>query len=287
MISHAGSTTAARFFSQNRGKAIAFSSMGFPVAEAILPALAVAVTAWADWRLAWLGSTVALLFVILPTLLFLCWKAPMADQAVEHTEASVKQKQFRRGEVLKDSGFYCIIPAAVFTPFVVTALFFHQVALAARVNWSLELIGSAFTFYAVCHLLALVAGGPLTDRLGAAKALPFALLPIIIALLVLGYWHSSLAVYVYMGLIGATQGLAGAASNAIWAERYGVLNLGAIRSMTVSLMVLSTAAAPILLGYLLDSSLTIGQVGTGFSLVACLSALLVFFAPDIEQKKII
>ena len=44
---------------------------------------------------------------------------------------------------------------------------------------------------------------------------------------------------------------------ALWAELYGVAHLGAIRALTVSLMVLSTALAPGLMGWLIDGGVSL------------------------------
>jgi len=54
-------------------------------------------------------------------------------------------------------------------------------------------------------------------------------------------------------LMGATAGGATVVLGAVWAELYGSEHLGAIRSLSVALLVLSTAIAPGLMGLLIDT----------------------------------
>ena len=55
-----------------------------------------------------------------------------------------------------------------------------------------------------------------------------------------------------MFFLGAAMGAALPINNAMWAELYGTRYLGEIKAMSTSLLVLSTALAPYLLGIFLD-----------------------------------
>ncbi|WP_092118592.1 MFS transporter [Desulfonatronum thiosulfatophilum] len=287
MISHVGMTTAARYFPAHRGRAVALAAMGFPLAEAVLPAAAAFLVVWSSWRLPWLAGAVFLCLLVLPALAFLARNAPQPQELVGKNPAGSKsgpdRSRFNRREVLRDPGFYLILPATLFTPFAVTALFFHQTAFAAERGWSLEMLGAGFSFYALCHFGALFAAGPLVDRLGAGKALPLALLPIISGLLILASVPGSTVLYIYLGLVGTTQGLAATAAGTIWAERYGVLHLGAIRSMNQSIMVVATSISPILLGYFLDRDVTIAALALSLAVLAGLASLSARMGAVIER----
>lgn len=80
-----------------------------------------------------------------------------------------------------------------------------------------------------------------------------------------------------MILLGITQGFASTAAGAVWAERYGVLHLGAIRSLVQAIMVVSTAIAPVLFGFLLDLHISLpalsAATATGIFGAACLALL--------------
>ena len=44
---------------------------------------------------------------------------------------------------------------------------------------------------------------------------------------------------------------------AVWAEIYGVENLGAIRSLATSFVVLSTALSPVVMGWMIDYGVSV------------------------------
>ena len=288
MMSHIGMTTAARYFTAHRGRAVALAAMGFPLAEAVLPAGAALLLLWVGWRAPWVVGAGLLCLLILPVLTFLSRGAPSAHEVASKDHSATPgtgRSRFNRRDVLRDPGYYLILPATLLTPFTVTALFFHQMAFAEELGWSLELLATGFSVYAACHLGALFVAGPLVDRLGAARALPLALAPIITGLVLLATVASPLIVYAYLGLVGATQGLSATASGAIWAERYGILHLGAIRSMNQSIMVVSTAISPILLGFFLDKHVGITTLALGLAGCAVLAALLARMGAWLEGRK--
>ncbi len=296
MMSHIGMTTAARYFAAHRGRAVALAAMGFPLAEALLPAGAALLLLWVGWRVPWVVGAGLLCLLILPVLILLSRGAPppqaMAAKTPSGTKQGAKQgtnlgtdrSRFSRRDVLRDLGYYLILPATLLTPFTATALFFHQMAFAEELGWSLELLAAGFSVYAACHLGALFIAGPLVDRLGAARALPLALIPIITGLVLLASVSSPLIVHAYLGMVGATQGLSATASGAIWAERYGILHLGAIRSMNQAVMVVSTAVSPILLGFFLDKHVGIATLALWLAGCAVLAALLARMGAWLEGR---
>lgn len=70
MLSHIGMTTADRYFSLRRGKAVGFSAGGFPLSEPLLPFLISMLIAFVGWRGSWIGSAVILLGILLPLMLW-------------------------------------------------------------------------------------------------------------------------------------------------------------------------------------------------------------------------
>lgn len=89
----------------------------------------------------------------------------------------------------------------------------------------------------------------------------------------------------YLVLVGITQGLVATAGGAVWAERYGVLHLGAIRSMAQAVMVLSTAIAPVLLGILLDLGVGLNALAMGIAAAMAMVSLLACVPLLLESQK--
>ena len=273
LMGHIGLTTAGRYFRENRGKIMALTSGGFPLAEALLPMSAGLVLAVTGWRTPWLVATGVLVLALLPLLLFLCRHASHPQAAFEHATSNNSeppQRQHTRRDVLRDPGFYLMLPAALATPFTITAVLFHQSAFADLRGWSTEQMGLAFTGFAIGHVLSLFVGGPLVDRIGAQRSMGYGLAPIFCSMLVLGLSDSAWTPYLYLALSGMSLGIIGAAAGAIWPERYGTRHIGAIRSMAQASMVFSTALSPVLTGLLLDAG--IGTTGVALTLAVLILA---------------
>lgn len=266
MLSHLGMTVAGRYFCRSRGRIMALTAAGFPLAEASLPAVAGLLVIRYGWRFPWFLSAAVVILLALPLLLLLARRA-VHPQRLAWDQTSASGPQLTRGQMLRDPGFYLVLPATLVTPFVITALLFHQTSIADLQGWPLVTVSRAFIGFALGHLASLFLAGPLIDRWGARRSLPMALLPMLSGLLVLGLCTADWTPYLYLSLTGATLGVVNTASGAFWPERYGVRHVGAIRSVSQAAMVFSTAVAPLFLGLLLDAGLPVATIGV---LLACL-----------------
>ncbi|MDZ7748345.1 MAG: MFS transporter [Halofilum sp. (in: g-proteobacteria)] len=275
LMSHIGVTTMGRHFDAGRGTAVSVANAGFPAAEALFPPLGVALLALLGWRHTWLAIGVVLALLLVPLVLWLLRGHGEREQQRRteldaHAAASGAERSWLLSEVLRDPHFYRVLPAMLVTPFAVTGLFFHQAALAADKGWTLAWFASAFVVYALAQIAGTLASGPLVDRAGAARLLPFFLLPIAAGLGPLAGSDAAWVAPAFMLGAGLTAGAGMTLLGALWAEMYGVLHLGAIRSLTWALVVFASALAPALFGYLMDA-------GTGVEAIAggCLVAALV------------
>ncbi|MCA1797151.1 MAG: MFS transporter [Geobacteraceae bacterium] len=281
MLTHLGMTVAGRYFHLGRGRIMALTAAGFPLAEAILPAGAGFIMAqnwWGGWRLPWFGAAFFLLLVVLPLLFWLA-RGAQHPAHMHSTDSAATPDSLSRAQVLRDPGFYILLPATLAAPFSVTALMFHQSTIGELRGWSLEMIATSLSCFALGHFVSLFAAGPLIDRLGAQRSLPLVLLPMGCGMLVLAFSATDWTPYLYLGLVGTTMGGSGAAGGALWPERYGTRHIGAIRSLAQATLVFSTALAPFLGGYLLDTSASATVFALALGAGIALSIVLVFFAP--------
>jgi MFS family permease len=99
--------------------------------------------------------------------------------------------------------------------------------------------------------------GAAIDRFGAKSVLPYFLLPLCAACFALAVSGPAWSLFVVMVLLGVSYGMSSTLFGALWPEIYGLRNLGAIRSVTVSAAVLATAAGPGLTGTLIDRGMSL------------------------------
>jgi MFS family permease len=241
--------------------------------------LAVLVIAWLGWQQSWLLYAAIILGVAVPLQSVLVGFEPKPETSEAEGESA---KDANRSDVLRDRRFYMVLPLYLAPPFLLTGMFFHQVQLAEARDWPLAALAAAFTLYALSKVVVSLIIGPMVDKYSALRLMPLGAIPLVLAfcLLMLGNDVFGVATpFVYMGLIGINLGTAGPISGGLWPELFGTKHLGAIRSLTSPIVIMSTAAAPVLFGAAIDA-------GAGFDVLALSgvvfiigSALLAFLVP--------
>jgi MFS family permease len=287
LMSHTAMTSMARYFDADRGKAMSVAGLGFPAGEAVLPIAGVTVIAAIGWRQTWLAIAVLLAIVLVPlTLWLLSGHAARHADFVARTSApdgpaggdatAARRRQWTRGEVVRDPRFALVLPAILAPGFIATGVFFHQPHLVATKGWTASWFAACFVGFAAAQLPASLLAGPVVDRVGATRLLPFYLVPMGVALLALGLADHPLVALLFLVMTGLTAGVAGPIVGALWAELYGVRHLGAIRALATAAMVLATAGSPVSMGWLIDAGVSIDLIALiclGYVVVA--SALVV------------
>ena len=88
-----------------------------------------------------------------------------------------------------------------------------------------------------------------------------------------------------MLLLGIQTGLYFPVISARWAELYGVAHIGAIKSLSASAMVLSSAIGPVLMGWLADLGVPLSTVCLYFAVYTAAAAVLVALALRIRKSQ--
>ena len=267
LVTHTAHTATARHFERDRGKALSVVMLGHPLGEALLPPIAVAAAAWLGWREVWWAASALLVLAILPSAMLLLPQMP----------APARPAAARVGAwsmLFRDRRFLLALPAVLVPAFVSTGFAFHIVPLAAEQGWSMKLVAAAFTAFAAAKIAMSLAIGPAIDRLGARALLPVLLLPLMAACLVLSAGKAVWIAFLFMALLGISGGVTQTLLGAIWAEVYGVAQLGAIRSVYFVLMVFSSALAPAAFGRAMDAGAGLAEIGLACAAVMAGAKLL-------------
>jgi sugar phosphate permease len=255
LLTHIAMTAMARWFAEHRGRALSIAALGHPTGEAILPSIVVVLAIAIGWRGTWLAAS-AFLFAAAPLVFWMLRRepasAPIRLGSGARGAARSDRRQWTRSEVLRDRHFYALLPGIMAPSFMTTAVFFHQVHLAETKAWTLSWFAACYPIYALATVLVSLASGWAIDRTGAARLLPFYLVPLASGLLALATVDGPPAAVLFMTLAGITSGSAVTLLGALWAELYGTRHLGAIRALAVASMVLSSALGPGVMGALID-----------------------------------
>ncbi len=287
---HISSTSMARYFSANRGKALSVAGMGLAFGEAFLPAVTVLLIALVGWHLGWLVTATAaalVSLVLLPVLL-----KGQTDRHADYlarlqrdSEAGGAPTGWTRRQVLADPVFYALMALLMAFPYMATAVFFHQAYIAESRGWPLELLAGGFVVLALLKVVTSLVLGPLIDRFGATTLAPSAAIPLAAAMVAILTSHSPVVPFVYLGLLGISIGMLQPIMSSMLAERYGLAHLGGIRAMAIAAMVFGAAAAPASVGWLLDGGVRIDTIVAGFIVYIAATAFLAAYALGRERRK--
>ncbi len=289
MMTEIAFTEIGRWFVANRGRAMALITPGQQVGSAILPSVVVLIVgATGNWRMGWYISAGVVLFVGLPAILALMRveREPQSREAKASTLRTARD--WTRGEVIRDPILYLLLIGTLAPAFIVTVIFFHQGYLIELRGYDPLAFATSFAVMSVTTIGFGFVCGYLVDRFGALRLLPFFLLPLAVASLAVGLITPIWGLYVFMLLVGVSNGFTSTLLGALWPEVYGVANLGGIRAITVSAMVLASAIGPGITGALIDMGIRLPTQMVwmaGWCIGMCL--VLAYAAQQIRQREIL
>jgi MFS family permease len=263
MSPHTAYTATARWFAATRGRALSLVILGHNAGDAIVPIAFVALAGAIGWRNGWMVAAALVAFVALPLVagLVAVDRRPRASDPQQ--SRIVDARDWTRGEVLRDPIFYLAMMGFMAPGFIVTVAYFHQVYLVELRGWSLEMFASSFIVTAVVNSAFTLISGQLIDRFSGLALLPFVLLPLGVACLLLGLIAAPWAPFAFMACVGISNGLSTTLFGIVWPEIYGLKHLGSIRALGVSASVFASAAGPGITGYLIDAGISYpGQLVT-------------------------
>ncbi len=278
LMSHTATTTISRFFTKSRGKALSIGWFGLSTAEFILPVLIVYLLTLTAWQNIWLSISVLILF-FLPFISFALIKNLSFDSREDVNDQNFAEKEIKnwtRIEVLKDYRFYIVCLNMLAMPWIATGVFVYQSYITESKEWGEFVIAQSFMAYSVLSVITLLGSGFLIDKFTSRKLLIFMNIPLLISMLVLFYLDISISAFIFLGLIGISNGLANVLGSSTWAEIYGVKYIGSIKALTTALMVFSTAFGTAFFGLLIDKGFTIEQIAV-ISLIYIFLSLIALF----------
>jgi len=285
LMTHTAITATVRFFHSLRGRALAVIGLGLPLAEALTPGAGVLLIAAAGWRGAFVIIAAILVFIAAPLLMRLIWTKRDFITPVRAGDPGRSGFAAAARLLAGSRYFWMILPLLVFMPFAVTGAIFHLQLIAADRGWAPALIAPGFLGFAAGHALGLVIGGQAVDRFSAVRILPVMNAPFVIGLASLALFSAPAALFVLLALAGLSSGVVQTAVAAMWAEVYGVANVGAIRSAAMVIMVAGTAAGPAMVGAALEAGAGAPVLAAALVAAAFIASALAAFAPGASGRK--
>jgi len=292
LMAHTASTAISRYFERRRGKALSYIWFGMSLGEFLLPILIVYLLSFMYWRDLWFQMSI-LTLIVLPIFSFFVVKDISIFSRESESENNINKftlvKSWTRKEVLWDFKFYTMLPCVLAPAFIITGIVINQSFIIESKGWGTYALAKAFMVYAVLTVITLFVSGILVDKFTSKKLLIFLNLPMLLSLLTLILFSHPYSAFIFMGLLGVSNGLTNVLLSTLWAEIYGVNYLGSIKALTGSLMVFSTALATSVFGVLIDFGYSIENIATLCSIYTAISIVIVIifqktYRPILQNK---
>ena len=278
LMSHTATTTISRYFTKSRGKALSTGWFGLSTAEFILPVFIIYLLTFMEWRSIWINiSFVILLLPIISYLLIKNIKLDSREIDNNKNNRNIKIKNWKRIEVIKDYRFYIVCANMLAMPWIATGIFVYQSFILSSKNWGPYVIAQSFMAYSVLSVITLFIAGFLIDKFSSRKLLIYMNLPFLLSLFLIIVFDNPIVSFLFLGLIGISNGLANVLGSSTWAEVYGVKHIGSIKALTTALMVFSTAFGTAVFGLLIDKGFSIEQISMISGTYIFLALIALFF----------
>ena len=270
-MTHAGETTMARYFGNNRGKALSVATLGGMSGVMFLPYIMLNYLKDIEIKQLWVYASISII-VFIP-FIFIALSDQKArhnkfDQALINDPLNLK---LRTRDIIKDRKFYIYLPLSLAAPFISTGLMFHQIYIFDQKGWSLEMLGYGYILFGLFSIIGLLIGGPLIDKLHTKKTAITVLAPLFLSVIILFFFDSIFFLILYMSLYGFNMGISVPFIGSLWAEIYGVKSLGTAKALLHAGSVFASALSPLVFGYLIDW-------GYGITTIATISITIIIVA---------
>ena len=273
-MDHAGGTTMARYFGNDKGKALSAATLGGMIGVMFLPYFALNFFKDKEFNQLWFYAALSII-IFMPFIFFILSNHKNRHEKFK-TELKDNQlnKKLRTRDVLKDKKFYIYLPLSISASFIGTGLMFHQIFIIDQKGWSLQMLGNGYIFLGIFSIIGLLLGGPLVDKFDTKKTAITCLVPLLLLLIVLISFEGEFFLIIYMSLHGLTLGIGRPFIGSLWAEIYGVESLGTVKALLHAAAVFASALSPLVFGYLIDWGFSITTIVTISILIIIVSTLL-------------
>ena len=282
MMSHTATTTISRYFTKSRGKALSAGWFGLSSAEFILPVLIVYLLTIYQWQSIWISISIIVIIFLPIASFFLVREINFESRETKEDENSfsIKIKDWKRTEVIKDYRFYIICANMLAMPWIATGTFVYQSFILESKNWGPFILAQSFMVYSIMTVATLFVAGFLIDKFTSRKLLIFINIPLLFSVFVIIFFDNPISAFFFLGLIGITNGFANVLGSSTWAEIYGVKYIGSIKALTTALMVFATAFGTALFGVLIDKGFSIEQIAVISSVYISISLISLLLIRD-------
>ncbi|MBI2863348.1 MAG: MFS transporter [Chloroflexi bacterium] len=291
------------WFIRKRGKAMAMSVMGNSLAGMVLPAVATYLILTFGWRPAWAILGIATSLVVIPLAALFVKRRPedygllpdgdsplvavdLGSSAGDRAAGRLRpvplaEETWTRSEAIRTSALWLTIAAFGFGIMGAGTLVLHFFSFLTDAGLSQEAAAAAVSLVALLSFSCKLGWGALIDKYGArfSAMTLFAFAAFVWAtFVVLTRWPSFWLVYLCAALGGLAVGGTTTTQEVFWANYFGRLSLGTVRSIALPFSLGFSALSPVIAGWTYDTFHSYQYAFVWFAFASALGTFLVYLS---------
>ena len=257
-------TLTPQWFIVKRGWALSLMSLGGVLGSALIPIISNILIIKYNVAFAWMFWALLLVSIMAPLGWYFVRNKPedvelLPDgaaktnpEAKETSSSSIKEHSWTLKEAKSTLAFWLMLFCMVVPSMINTGITFHMVSLIDGKGYSSSVAAIILSITAFIQLPFTFLAGYTVDRyrVNVVKAINFCLL--LVAILILAYGKSLQVLYLYSVLHGIFVAFDSVSTGVLWANYYGRKNLGSIRGVAMTAMVIGSALGPLPFGVAFD-----------------------------------
>lgn len=294
-------TAVSNWFIRRRGRAIATAGMGTNTGMLIIAPVTVGIIAVWGWQAAWLFfAALAWIVVVIPSAILMRRRpediglqpdgdlppdSKASDDPSLRSTTAAGEAVWTRREVIRTPAFWLLIIGISSSMLAFQGVNISIAPYAEDLGLSPFNVAALLMVRSIATLAVAPGWGILSERvhLPQVRISPFLIQMLASAFLAL----AGRSVMLWLGVVFYGAGFSGMmiVQEVIWANYYGRLTLGTVRSTSLPLQVLIAGGGPVLINVVFDIAGSYRPAYTAFIGLYLLSALLVWFARPPKAKR--
>ncbi len=255
------------WFQRNRGKALSLMALGGVIGSALVPLLNNFLLVNFGAAIAWRTWTGLLFFIMIPAGWILVRNRPeeMGLKPDGDSAEGIERDRFRPAkkievssypwnlnEAMKTRSFWLLLIGMVIPPMINTGITFHIVSIIGEKGFSSAFAASILGIMALSQFPMIFVAGFVVDNIKVhyIKGLNYILYLGVVAAIFFG--DSPALLILYAILHGVFMAFDSVSTGVIWPNYFGSTNLGSIRGVTMTAMVVGSALGPLPFGMAYD-----------------------------------
>lgn len=254
------------WFVRRRGRAIAIAAMGTSFGAVIVPSLAAWLIDTVGWRAAWAVFGVSVWVVIIPAAALVMRRRPedhglvpdggavsaLPPTGLDRRRVAVDGARWTRRTAMRTPTLWLLIITFGLASMGMGALLLHLVAYLTDTGFTRAQAAFAFSMIGLAGLISKPLWGLLVERVATrfAAAAEFALLGVGILLILIAPNLASMVAAIFVFGVGVGGVLT--VQETVWADYYGRMTLGTVRSVGRPFTIVFSAGGPVFAGAAYD-----------------------------------